>query len=741
VRSFVLAIAALLTLWTTFPESADDPGQRPITTDSGPVGNLLRQWWRDGTAAGNSGDWYDNRDALHSDLNMDPFPQLQRITYSPKEIDAGAHYAVARVIRPQVTFGNSSTSAPPENTGSNPRTYYCLPQGLAFLATQYQHNNLYIYPEHRDHDPGHNGTGGGFGDLYPTNTPYLIISQGSSGSDQPFMRALPFTLAAFRPEVKERLTKTGLLMPTVQMILRRANRHLKGPEEYRTGKAHPTVFEGSWVDDLAMVRLAHELTLEALPPRVSLKVVSEEKLEAGKDFFDAASEEMLADTPSVIARIWRGTSRMRKLVVSAAESSDVNSRPLSYHWVVLRGPVDQIRIEPKNAKGSVVELTVPYPERRPVADGRALESNRIDIGVFVNNGAYDSAPGFVTFFGLDSEARVYDERGQIVEIGYGMGETAIDVRDWQRWCEQAVGKAAVAAGLQVSPADREAIEAAASRLATLQARTAELDERIRLVASQVQAAEALALKATTAIEKDAQAVARKLANADLQRLQRQRQEWTAAREEELEGKKGKFALRRFADATMRACMRQPNFVASLTSGPAWNAASLDARRAVRPALAEFAGLGYDVAVPPATPFGKARFEHLCAVVLERMIFPESLAVTYRSNFVDSRLTAPRHWRDVYRYHEKGGLLGWTRHEGPTRQEYSAQGFLVLERDALGRCTVGRRVHYRQQPVGAGQPNPHDLHIVPTPEVVHLSYADDSDFAGKSARVEIRPIGN
>ncbi len=39
----------------------------------------------------------------------------------------------------------------------------------------------------------------GYGDLYPTNTPYLIISQGSSGSDQPFMRAIPFTLAASAP--------------------------------------------------------------------------------------------------------------------------------------------------------------------------------------------------------------------------------------------------------------------------------------------------------------------------------------------------------------------------------------------------------------------------------------------------------------------------------------------------------------------------------------------------------------
>ena len=67
------------------------------------------------------------------------------------------------------------------------------------------------------------------------------------------MRMLPLVLAAFRPEVKQKLIETGTLMPTIQMLLRRTNKHLKDPKEYLTGKAHPTVFEGSWVDDLALV--------------------------------------------------------------------------------------------------------------------------------------------------------------------------------------------------------------------------------------------------------------------------------------------------------------------------------------------------------------------------------------------------------------------------------------------------------------------------------------------------------
>src|SRR5262249_38220536 len=160
--------------------------------------------------------------------------------------------------------------------GSNPRSYYVRPSGIAFLYQQYRANNIYIYPEHRDHDPGHNGPDEGFGDLYPTNTPYLIISQGSSGSDQPFMHSLPLALAAFRPEVKKKLAAAGLLMPTLQMLLRSTNRHLKRVDAYTSAAAHPTVFEGTWVNDLGLVQAAHDIRTGDIPPMVQLKVLEED---------------------------------------------------------------------------------------------------------------------------------------------------------------------------------------------------------------------------------------------------------------------------------------------------------------------------------------------------------------------------------------------------------------------------------------------------------------------------------
>jgi hypothetical protein len=415
-----------------------DPATRPVSAEKSAVGDLLRLWFANGTAAGNVGDFYENRDGGHSPLDMTPYPQLQRWVY-PADGRKYNTWAAQAILLPGVVFGNSSTAAPVTKGGSNVLKYYTWPQGLAFLYGQYVNNNLFMYPAHQDHLAGRAGNPF-YGDVFPTNTPYLITSQGSSGTDQPFMRAVPKTLAAFRPEVKRMLVESGLLMPTVQMILRInlkqpgvANPHKDDIRDfYLSGKAHPTVFEGGSVDERKMAEMAHDIEPGTIPPLVQLKVVREDQPVAGRDFFDPApTTERLADTPCVIARIFRGSAYTRRIVVSAEGSIDVNSRPLTYHWAVLRGDAGKIKIIPIKPDGSVVEIVAAYPERRPVAPGSAIESNRVDIGAFVHNGAYFSAPAFATFFALDNEARAYDESGKVLEIGYGMGEAGVTVANWQ----------------------------------------------------------------------------------------------------------------------------------------------------------------------------------------------------------------------------------------------------------------------------------------------------------------------
>ncbi len=402
----------------TFIDWSQPPEAKPEfpVVDHGEVGELLRQWYAEGTAAGNWGDIYDNCDRIHSKHNHLEFGTLTRIK-PQKEIDKLWPYGLQTLmLHDGVVIGNSSTAA----TGnplwrSNPRRAY-VNSGLAQkLYLQYTSNHLYLYPEHKDYRSNHEG------DVYPANTPYVITSKGSSYTDKPFMDALFCTLAAFQPEVKQKIVDAGIMAPTLQWIFRTSNKNVPDDEVYLSGVAHPAVFTKEQLDPLKMVQRAHDLQGDQLPPLVRLKVLQEDQGLPGRDYFDVANRTRLFDTPGAIARVYRTVQPTTRMVVSAEESFDVNGLPLTYHWKVLSGDAEQIIIRPLDPSGKVVELTVPYMPQHPILPGASLKSNRIEIGAFVHNGHHYSAPAFVTYFSLNNEERLYDEGGNIQQVIYRGG--------------------------------------------------------------------------------------------------------------------------------------------------------------------------------------------------------------------------------------------------------------------------------------------------------------------------------
>ena len=394
---------------------------KPVVEGYGKAGDLLRQWYKEGTAAGNHGDLYDNRDHGHSFMNFQTFPQLTSVIYCDEAQKRQFHWGLQRLfLYNGICIGNSSTALT-----SSPlwrcqgRLALTEPGVPMLLYLQYVRNHLYMYPVHVDNNPGHNGAGGkGHGDVLPANTPYIVLSQGSSGSDRVFLDAFVAALAALRPEVKRDLAASGTLMATLQMVFRTSNRCVAKPEDYLTGKAHPTAFDGSQVDAEKMVTLAHDIQPDVLPPMIQLKVVEEDRGVVGRDYFDIGPREKLFDTPCAIARIVKSTKYEYRMVLSAQGSKDLRDKPLTYHWAVLRGDETRIRINKLNASGSKVELIVPYHERRPIWPGNERESNRVDIGAFVHNGTYYSAPAFICFYTLDNEKRVYDDKHRIQSVDY-----------------------------------------------------------------------------------------------------------------------------------------------------------------------------------------------------------------------------------------------------------------------------------------------------------------------------------
>lgn len=750
-----------------------------ITTDGGEVGKLLKQWYADGTAAGNTGDFYDNRDRDHSALNRAMFPQLDEVMYSKADRDVRRDWAGQNTILPVVTFGNSSTSSGVTAWGSNPRMYMTQPGGLAFLYNEYRNNNLYIYPAHHDHHPGHNGKPF-YGDVFPTNTPYLLISQGSSGSDQPFMRAVPLTLAAFRPDVKKKLAEKGLLMPTIQMILRSTNKHLTDPKEYLTGKAHPPVFEGSWVNDLKMIQMAHEMEADKLAPMIQMKVVEEDAPVIGKDYFEPGILEKLHDTPATISRVVRGSKYVRRMVVTAEDSFDINQKPLKFTWVVLRGDAQRIKINPLNESGSKVELLVPYHARQPVAGSPLkIDSNRVDIGVFVHNGTYYSAPGFVTFYSFDNEMRTYDDAGKLLEIGYGPGDADLTVTDWNALFDALASddKAWAAKRFQgaFTPEQRKALNqvagayrTAAEALNKAQLASQQADKARQKAAADAKAAQEKFTAAQKANEKtptDETLMAYKKAgqeNADADESRKKAEATNQAAQKELE------AARKTADGILSQKQGGSDGVvkdvveAALTSLKQDWTFAVDASKDTDAAMSDDAGrrnrvqaarkrlAGFGVLTQKGnaeaitsirtgngpladrlTGYEKNLIERFNADVLATL-YPKFLRHDFKANFVDFRLTTNKNGRDVYHHDAKGNIIGWTRYDGDKATEFNAAGSVVLEKDAKGRAIKAQTVKYEIDNK-VPPPSVRPLKQLPGDQIQYYEYAGDDDFIGKVAR--------
>lgn len=376
--------------------------QSPIDASDSPLATKIQGWFEAGTAAGNMGDFYENRDGGHSRLDTKRFGQMTVLKFGDRlkadKLDFGLK---THVFNSRPTIANASLAMTGTTFArSMARLILHNPEMSPRLYAMYRMGNFTFYPEHHDHD----GV-----DLFAVNTPYLVISQGSSASDQPFMQAFAQTLASFQPAVKERLQQQGMLGPTVQMIFRWSNEGVGNAENYLTGRAHPTVFDASHLRPDAMAEMAHAIKPDCLPPIALIRLTRETPPRQGVDYFDDGVGELLMETPCAIGRIARSVQRHRTLRVSATDSVDLHQRPLNYHWVVLRGDPAKVKIEPLNASKTEVEITLDY---QPQTNGPgSIKSSRVDIGVFVDNGVYYSPPAFISVWYPPNEERVYAKNG------------------------------------------------------------------------------------------------------------------------------------------------------------------------------------------------------------------------------------------------------------------------------------------------------------------------------------------
>ena len=374
----------------------------------GKTGAAINRWLAEGSASGNAGDLYDNRDRGHSRLDLAPFRGVVPTVYSKEARDAGADNGISLFTFPgRIVFGNSSTAnVAGEYWGSCARK--AQNEFPHILIQQYLSNCIYVYPQHHDYLPSK------FGDVFPTRTPYLFISPGSSWTDRPILASMATALAAMRPEVKDALAAQGRIAPVLQYLLRMAQTNVADRADYATPKAHPVVFDGKAIDTLRLAELAHSIDTNSLPPLALLRVLADESVafKPGTDYPDHRGERLF-DSPFAVARVWRAQPKTRKMTIAAGGTEP----SVRFHWFVGQGDKDKISIRELDEKGRAVEIEVVYHDPHFMTRF-GVESCRADIICVADDGTHYSPPSFVTWYFPPVEKRKYDGDGRIVEIDY-----------------------------------------------------------------------------------------------------------------------------------------------------------------------------------------------------------------------------------------------------------------------------------------------------------------------------------
>lgn len=355
----------------------------------GPVADRLNNLYRRGKAAGNIGDLYDNRDRGHSAIRSNRYPQIGFVQYDEGAVAENIDFSFNdKIFFSAPTIGNASLGI--NGMWSVARAALTNPRLVALAYLQFRTDHLYVYPCVRDY-----GWPDTMIDNFTASTPYFIISKGKSGSDRPFIRAGFVALAAMPPDVKTLAKESGLIAPTVQMLIRRGQIQVETIEDYLSPIAHPVVFDGEKLDLQKIIDVAQSLTVENLPPRVELTILKENSA-------DSTSQQTAADhlftTPGAAARVMPNPGGSKTMTVSLANTVVPPGKEATYHWRILEGSPDLISIRPRNEKGSVAELEIQWHARQPSLANPEVQTDRADVGMFVEIDGMISAPAIISVY-------------------------------------------------------------------------------------------------------------------------------------------------------------------------------------------------------------------------------------------------------------------------------------------------------------------------------------------------------
>ncbi len=399
-------------------------------TYTGPYADLIAPWIAEGTASGNDGWLYVNRDEDRTQIRYETFAGVTPVLYGEAAVKKGAHLGAAnglfaRTMGSHPTVGNSllAMNRPPF-WRSVPRLMTMDSQQFVVATRLSMANQLYIYDATLDMSARIQG------DLLVTNNPAYLISgdvmnpaqPDAKGAQEKLTELVFAILAAMHPETKAEMLRKNLLVPTVQMLLRS---HQKSVTDYFTPEAHPVVFDPSRIDGEAVIRAAHALRSETLPPFFQLAMRQESMPRQYIDFFDNVRGEGMGDSPTCVTRIWRGPYYTRKATLEAKMSTE----PVTYRWFVVNGHADKIRFTPLTSDNALMTIEIDW--QGALTNNINVSTRRVDIAcVAVKKNGTVSAPAFYSVRWLGNEQRVYArDTKRLLSINYAPDEKGLRYED------------------------------------------------------------------------------------------------------------------------------------------------------------------------------------------------------------------------------------------------------------------------------------------------------------------------
>ena len=373
----------------------------------GPCAETVRRWIAEGSAAGNAGDFYMNRDGGHSRIDVRRFPLLSTVSFDGEGVKRGFGTCPPIAALPSgfALFTNCSRAyAKGPRWRSLPRAWMADRILSARLSALYLSNQINVFPASKDF-------GGKAGDVFPAATPCVFITKGESWSDRPLLEMLLSASAALRPDVKKEILRRGLFAPVMQCLLRKS---VRGAESILSPEANPTVFDTKAIDARKLVEAAHALAPDAIPPAVKLDFIEINPPKGrlpmpGLDYPDIAPEPFCI-TPFSSCFVLRAPEGVREFSLSAAAIGAAPGETAEFAWRVTHGDASAARITVEEGSGGA--------RAKLRLDRRRLRA-RVDVACFAKTaGSGWGAPSFVSFLPVSRELRSYDGDGRILSVNY-----------------------------------------------------------------------------------------------------------------------------------------------------------------------------------------------------------------------------------------------------------------------------------------------------------------------------------